>query len=254
MGSILPATHLARRYLLFALTALFLLTMLRAIYVLWSFPAVTDADALINVFVQGLRYDLALIGALLLVPVVIGTFLSMFNPTRGLGRFLVVLWLMLAVVFLLVTELLTPWFMVTEGVRPGLTEWLGVPASINAMLQLPRDYPIPAALAGLLCLLVFVAFWQRLENSRLLRFPIRKDGGFLLILFGGVLCAGAAWSGIIAGDQPIDARAAATTDGPTTDVQQSVNELTMNSGYTLLAPFGEELKSMVSGDPSDTDS
>ncbi len=233
MSSTLPSTHLLQRYALFAFTVLFLLTMLRAIYALWNFSAVAESGALISVFVNGLRFDLALLGALLFVPMVIFTGLSMFTLTHGLARALTVVWLILAMLFVLLVEFVTPYFMDTAGIRPGIAEWGSVPASLETMLALPKEYPIPAVLGGLLCLLVIVAFWQRLETNRLLRFPVSKGSGVLLMVLGGAACVFAFWSGPIIGKNPL------STGDLDVSSNQIVNELTMNSGFKLLSTVGE---------------
>ena len=44
MKSKLPASHLFRQFLLFALTLVFLLTVIRAAYALWQFSRIEVAD------------------------------------------------------------------------------------------------------------------------------------------------------------------------------------------------------------------
>ena len=242
-GTALPATHLLRRYLLFALTLVFLLTMLRAGYALWQFTAVAESDALVTVFLHGLRFDLALIGALLIVPVILFTLMSMFSFTRGLVRFLSPLWMMLTLTFVLLVEYVTPWFMATEGVRPGLGEWSAIESPLNLLREVPQQFPIPAAIGGVLCLLILIAFWQRLENHRLLPYPLRKFAAFFSATVGGALCVLAVWSGpIIDGGNPL-----ATSDaGISTD--KTVNELTMNTGFKVIATAAENLLANRSSD------
>ena len=57
--------HLVRHYLLFVFVVVFLLTLARAAYNLWQFDKVVEANVLIPSFLQGLRFDLALIGMVL---------------------------------------------------------------------------------------------------------------------------------------------------------------------------------------------
>jgi len=63
-----------------------------------------ESGAILNVFLMGLRYDLALIGVLLLPVVVLGCVFGMLNVTRKFARFLVIALLMLGLLFLLLTE------------------------------------------------------------------------------------------------------------------------------------------------------
>ena len=120
MKSTLPSTHLLRHCLLFGLVVLFLLTMIRAGYSLWQFPTLLETQSWYSVLLTGLRFDLALIGALLLVPVVIGSVLGMIGVTRLIAKSLLIIWFLFALGYVLLTELMTPYFMLEKGVRPDL--------------------------------------------------------------------------------------------------------------------------------------
>ena len=120
MKSILSATHLLRQFVLFALTILLLLTVIRTAYGLWLFPKIAEANAFLPLFIQGLRFDLALIGQISIVPVVVGSLLSVTKLTRGLAKIVIVLFLTIGLFLVLILELLTPWFISIQGVRPDL--------------------------------------------------------------------------------------------------------------------------------------
>ena len=229
MAANLAATHLVRRFGLFAFTALFLLTTLRAGHALWRFAAVEGQGAVLDLFLHGLRFDIALVGAVCLVPVTLGSALAMFGPTRGAARVLIVGALMAGLVLMLLAELLTPWFLAEAGVRPGVPELLGVQDPLGAMIAATLDHPIVAGLGVLLGALVAVAFWARLEVPRLLRFPLAKGSGAALALVGGAACALAIWSGPVPGSGPLSPADARVTDAPI------VNELVMNSAWKALA-------------------
>ena len=88
--------------------------MIRAGYSLWQFPAVLKSEAWYLLFLTGLRFDLALIGGLLLVPVILAPILGMIGVTRLISKSLLIIWLMFALGFILITEFVTPYFILEK--------------------------------------------------------------------------------------------------------------------------------------------
>jgi len=231
MQSRLSATHLLRHLALFTFIGLFLLTMIRAAYVLWQFPKFAESRALIDVFLMGLRYDLALLGILLLPVIVLGCVFGILNVTKQFARFLVVLLLMVGMFFLLVTELFTPSFMVEQGLRPDLPVIKAVEDPIALLMSLWANYKIPASIGLILVLLIMVAYWARLEVSRLFRFALAPVSTIALLVVGVALCALAIYSGVDPSQPPLS---------PTTGLisaETGVNEIALNTGYKLLYSF-----------------
>ena len=229
MASSLPATHLLRRCALFAFTVVFLLTMLRAGHALWRFPAVEGQGAIVALFLQGLRFDLALVGMVCLVPVTLGALLGMFDATRALARAVVVGTLVAGLVLVLLAELVTPWFLAEAGSRPGVAELVGLADPLGAAVGAVTAHPVVAGLGALLAVLVLVAFWARLEVSRLLRFPLSKGSALALAALGGAACTLAIWSAPVPRGAPLSPADASISDDAT------VNELVMNSAWKTLA-------------------
>ena len=239
MTASVPATHLLRRFAVFAFTVVFLLTTLRAGHALWRFPAVEARGALGALFVQGLRFDLALVGLVCLVPITIGPLLGMFAPTRAAARVLVVAFLVAGLALVLVAELVTPWFLAEIGARPGVGELAAVadpPGRLPGMiLGAVSAHPVAAGLGALLALLVLVAFWARLEVSRLLRFPLSKGSAAALALLGPAACALAIWSGATLGQTPPTLADASDPASAVDRADRIVDELVPNSAWKTLA-------------------
>jgi len=80
----LPIMHLVGHFLLFAFLLLFLMSLTRAGYAIWHLEKFDDTGTLLSVFWMGLRFDLALIGILMAVPVFI-------VPLFAMLRFLAIL-------------------------------------------------------------------------------------------------------------------------------------------------------------------
>lgn len=221
----LPVSHLIRHYLLFAFVVLFLLTLARSAYNLWQFDKVVEADALIPSFLQGLRFDLALIGIVLALPVFLVPLLSISNFTRPIGRFFSLFWLFIGLLLILLLELLTPYFMDQQGLRPDLSVLTAIKDPVELLSQLWSKHLIPAVIGVLLLVLILVAFWSRLESSRFLKFPIRPLPAIAFSIVGLLLC-------LLAVRSSVDIKSPAMS--PETALiskDTTVNEITLNSAY-----------------------
>ena len=154
MKSRLSGTHLLRHLMLFVFIGIFLLTMIRAAYVLWQFPIVTSSGAILDIFVMGLRYDVALVCILALPVLVLGSVFGMLSATKGFARFLVIFLLMLGMIFIVLTELITPYFLVEQNVRPDLAVLSALKDPISTFAGLWSSYMIPAVIGVILATLI----------------------------------------------------------------------------------------------------
>jgi hypothetical protein len=231
MKASLPASHLLRQYLLFVLTAVFLLTMIRAAYGLWYFPSVEESGAIVALFVQGLRFDLAYIGMVCLVPVVLGSLLSMTQSSRIIAKVLIMVFLLSGLVIILSSELITPWMLHSRGLRPDMELLKGISNPVLELQSLLAERIVPAVIGLVLCVLIIVAFWSRMEPKRFLRYPVSKPSALLLAVIGGFVCLMAIWSTADLRRSPISPVNAAISEDAT------VNELAMNSAYKTLYTF-----------------
>jgi len=227
MKSTIPSTHLLRHFTFFALVALFLLTMMRAGYALWQFPSLLESKAWHNVFLTGLRYDLALIGGLLLVPVIVTPILGMMSITRLLSKSLLVIWLMLAMGYILVTELVTPYFILENGIRPDLAIFAVTEEPIIAGMGFVHRYFVQSMIAALLVFMIFVAYYRRIEVSRLLRYRLSVGSSLALVILGAALCLLAIRSEYDPG------KPALSTNDSLVTKETLLNEITLNTGYKL---------------------
>jgi hypothetical protein len=160
------------------------LTVSRFIFVAWQWQRVMDADMLGSVLLQGLRFDLVLLGLILAIPVLL-------FPLLASNRFLVPAWrallkVILPVVLLIVIfmECCTPSFVDQFDTRPNMLffEYLGHPREVGATLW--ATYKLPIALA-----LIFVTTvtWINARQIGRLVAPIRPTGIVPAILMTPVL-------------------------------------------------------------------
>lgn len=228
MKSTLPASHLLKQFVLFLLTTVFLLTVTRAAYGLWQFVKVEEAGAVLPLFVQGLRYDIALVGLVCLLPVMLGSFLAMTNLTRGIAKFIVVFFLITSLLLILTLELITPWFIQTQGLRPDISLLASVESPIGALQSAISLHAIPLAIGVVLCLLILFAFWSRLELQRFLRYRLSVPSAVLLALGGGFVCLLAVLL------SPDISTRALSAENAQISTDTTVNDLAMNSAYKML--------------------
>jgi len=237
MKASLSAAHLFRVFALYALVTLFLLTLTRAGFSLWQLARVESVDGFdtlsgfAKLFIMGWRFDLALIGAVLLIPVTLGTLLSMLGPLRILGRILIVLFLFFGMLFVLLGEYVTPYFLHLNEARPDLESIKAIENPIEAVAGLWSTQLIPAVIGLVLALLIFIAFLARLEMSRLLRYRIAPLSGITLMIVGGALCVFAMISSIDFIQNPGTLPTVLSTDAATITTDTLVNELSMNTAY-----------------------
>ena len=227
MKSTIPSTHLLRHFVLFAFVALFLLTMMRAGYGLWQFPAVVESGAWYTLFLTGLRYDLALIGGLLLVPVILGPLLGMMGITRLISKSFLVIWLMFALGYILVTEFVTPYFILENGVRPDLAILAETEEPIIAGMGFASRYFVPTLIGILLIVMVFLAYGRRLEVTRLLAHRLSVASSLALVILGAAAC-------LLAIRSEYDPGKPALSPSSSLIAKETlINEMSMNTGYKL---------------------
>lgn len=231
MKSRLSATHLLRHFTLFVLIGVFLLTLIRAAYVFWQFPKAMESGALLDIFVMGLRYDLALMGILLLPVLVLGCLFGMLGATRGFAKSLVILLLMLGMLFILVSELITPYFLAEQGVRPDLSVLSAIKDPVTLVAGLWSSYMIPAIIGLVLTVLIIIAYWSRLEVDRMLRYSLKPLSTVFLLVLGVAVCGVAIYSGVYPLMPPLSPSAGLISS------ELIINEITINSGYKMLYSF-----------------
>jgi len=235
MNATVSATHLLRQFVLYAIVEVFLLLMTRAGYALWRFPAVEAGGKPLELFITGLRFDLSLVGASCLVPLVVGSLLGMFDVTRAVAKWFVLVWLVLSLAFVLLAELVTPYFLGSAEARPDASAFADLPGLVANIGSLAAGYPVPTAIGALLVVLILVAYVIRTETTRFLRYRLSRPSAVALAVFGGFLCVLAARS-VLDFTGPALSAADASLGG-----EAVVDQIAMNSAWTtvrsLLAPL-----------------
>lgn len=215
----------------FAWRAIVILTVCRFVFVAWQWQRVIAADMLASIFVQGIRFDLVLVGLMLAVPVLL-------FPVLASNRFLVPAWrrmlqVLLPLVLMLIVfmECSTPSFVDQFDSRPNILflEYLNHPREVALTLWAAYKIPILVAL-----LLVSLLTWINGRQIRRLVVPIEPTGflpALLVSPFLILVCLGMIRSTL--DHRPVSPSTVALSTDPL------VNELALNSTYTLLYAASE---------------
>ena len=215
----------------FSWRTLLVLTICRAIFVAWQWQRVVEVDMLTTIFVQGLRFDLVLIGLMLTVPVLAFPLLAsnrlMLPAWRGLLRVCLPAAL-LVVVFM---ECSTPSFVDQFDSRPNILflEYLNHPREVALTLWAAYKLPILVTIV-----LASLLTWINVRQiGRLVR-AVQPVGVLPAILVTPVLvvvCLGMVRSTL--DHRPVNPSTVAISSDPL------ANDLALNSTYTVLYAIGE---------------
>jgi phosphoglycerol transferase MdoB-like AlkP superfamily enzyme len=217
---------------IFTLATLVALSAARLGLVLWQLERVIDADMLGTVFLQGLRFDLVLLGVVLMPPVLAMTLFATSEGMLRIGRPLLAAYFLTCLAAALFLELATPSFIDQFDSRPNrlFVEYLIYPKEIGSTLVAAYGYQLLGAAVLLTAAVTLLHRWLRpaLRATRPVHVVTALAAAPLLF----VLC-------VAAGRSTLDHRAVnPSTVAISTDPM--VNDLALNSAYSVLYAVVEE--------------
>jgi phosphoglycerol transferase MdoB-like AlkP superfamily enzyme len=215
----------------FAARTLLLLLVCRTVFVVWQWQRVVEADMLATIYVQGLRFDLVLIGLMLIVPILVYPFLASNRLLIPAWRGLLKVALPAVLLLIIFMECSTPSFVDQFDSRPNILflEYLNHPVEVGATLWAAYKLPI---IMTILLSLVFTYFNVR-HIGRLVR-SIQPVGFVPALLVTPLLvfvCLGMVRSTL--DHRPVNPSTVAISNDPL------VNDLALNSTYTMLYALSE---------------
>ncbi|MCJ7555951.1 MAG: LTA synthase family protein [Gammaproteobacteria bacterium] len=223
-----------RPMLSFLLSALSILLLSRLLLVAWQWQRVSDAQMLENVLVQGLRFDLVTCGLLFIIP-------ALSFPLSGMGKFgwnawkgMMAWYLPACFTMLVFMEISTPSFVTQYDVRPNALffKYLIYPKEVLSMLW--KAYPLQLII-GFAAVPASV-IWMRARLRRPLL--LARSPGFATAVLATplllVLCVAMVRS--TTAHRPVSPSTVARSNDP------MVNELSLNSSYSLLYAAYERLR------------
>jgi phosphoglycerol transferase MdoB-like AlkP superfamily enzyme len=210
----------------FAFGLISILTISRLLLVAWQWERVTDVDMLAAVFVQGLRFDLVLLGLSLVIPALLFPILAATRWTFPTWRYVLRVYLPVMFVLVLFMELSTPSFINQFDSRPNILffEYLNHPREVSSTLWAAYKMPIIFALMFLAVSGVTVS-----KQFRRMTRHLPRPRSLLVLLAAPVLlmlCLGLVRSTF--DHRPVNPSTVALSKDPL------VNELALSSAYTAL--------------------
>ncbi|MGB5720382.1 MAG: LTA synthase family protein [Woeseiaceae bacterium] len=210
----------------FAWRLVLMLTIARILLVAWQWERVADVNMFMPVFVQGLRFDLVLLGMSLVLPVLAFPLLASSERLLPVWRGFLKIYLPAILFAVLFMELSTPSFVDQYDFRPNIlfVEYLNHPKEVAATLW--GAYKVPLILTIVL-VTAFTVFTAR--QFRPIVAGVRATGvvpALLLLPFLLVLCFGLIRS--TTDHRPVNPSTVALSN------DSLVNDLALSSTYTVL--------------------
>jgi len=220
------ALQYLRPFAVFAAAALVFLAVARVGLVSWQLDRVRAADMLGTVFLQGLRFDLVLVGFLIAIPVLLLWLFATSTPLARVGGTLLRIYLVACFAGIVFMELATPSFINQYDARPNrlFVEYLIYPKEVISTLAGGYAWQFAGAVVAVAALSLLFARWLRRGTS--VAKPMHFVAALVLTPVLFVACALAARS-------TLDHRAVnPSTVAFSTDPM--VNELALSSMYSVL--------------------
>jgi len=216
----------------FAWRLLLALSVARLLLVAWQWDRVIEAGMLAPVFLQGLRFDLVLLGMILVIPVLAFPVLASNERLVPVWRFLLRVYLPVMLVSAVFMELSTPSFINQFDSRPNIlfVEYLEYPREVAATLWAAYKIPLIAAVVMVSTFGVLsVRQFKELVRVSKATGVVRAAWIFPILL---VLCVGLVRSTL--DHRPVNPSTVALSSDP------MVNDLALNSTYTVLYAIYEQ--------------
>ena len=133
--------------------------------VIWQNDRVVAADGLLFVLLQGLRFDLVLLGIILIIPLTVSPLVLLFKQLMPVWKVAVPFYLGLCFIAIVFVELSTPSFINQFDLRPNVlyVEYLKYPKEVMATLW--EAYKLQLIITVVFSVVSFRWLYKRLNNS-----------------------------------------------------------------------------------------
>ena len=220
-------------FIIFSLVTLATLSLSRILLMAWKYERVLKADGVCFILLQGVRFDLVLLGMLLIVPATVTPLISLIEPAQPVWTLVVRIYLVSCFVILLYIELSTPPFIEQFDLRPNylFVEYLKYPKEVFATLWSAYKLTLIAS--------VSITLGSAYALNRLLQYyhpgvtPLYWLQALVMSFLALLLCFAMARSTL--GHRAVNPSTVAFSSDPL------INTLPLSSTYTVLYAMYENL-------------
>ena len=213
-------------YLYIFLFGLIFLTISRFFLSMWNFDRVTNVNGWSEIFISGLRVDIATLSYLFVIPALITCLMINYKNLKKIWLFFLRIWIVLSIWLLVFMEVVTPSFILEYDVRPNrlFVEYLMYPSELMNMLL--SGYKIELTIVTFLSSLTLYFSWK--GSAVVLNEPAMPVWYWRLLLAILVLLLGVMGARSSLGHRPLNPAMVAFSIDPL------MNDLTLNSTYSML--------------------
>ncbi|WP_019530873.1 LTA synthase family protein [Dasania marina] len=211
---------------------LFMLSAFRLGYIAWQWDRVAASQGLGFLLLQGLRFDVLILSALLIIPLSLSPLINQCKALYSFWPGLLKFYLCAALLWLLFMELATPNFLLQFDARPNIlfVEYLKYPKEVLAMLW--GGFKTCFIITAIAMPLAAITLWRVLPAAPIVSLTWPKALALSLVLF--CLLVLAVRSSV--GHRPANPSVVAFS----TDLM--VNDIALNSSYSLLYAIYESAR------------
>lgn len=208
------------------------LTFSRLLLLAWQWDRVQEAGMLVPILVQGLRFDIVLLGILCVLPILLYPVLASTRRMLPAWRIFLRVYLPLMLLVAIFMELATPSFVEQFDSRPNALffEYLNHPREVSATLW--AAYKLPFIIAVTLLMVAGVVVARRFRHATAFMTP--TSAVTMAMALPVLLVVSLAMIRSTTDHRPVNPSTVATSTDPL------VNELALSSAYTALYALYEK--------------
>ncbi len=223
---------LYRPFIIFAISILLTLSISRFILILWKFERVSDSQGFNFILLQGLRFDLILIGLIIIIPAICAPLASINKYSSIIFNKLINIYFVISFSCIIFIELSTPSFINQYDLRPNYLyiEYLKYPKEIISTLW--SAYKLPLFISISLTLILSYTLHCNLRKNRYINIKISFIHSLLLMPVALLVCVLLIRSTF--DHRPVNPAIAAFSSDPL------MNSLSLSSGYSVLYAIYEK--------------
>ncbi|HED35077.1 MAG TPA: LTA synthase family protein [Gammaproteobacteria bacterium] len=227
----IPARQSFRPYLIFILSSLLILGISRATLIVWKIDRITEWQDAIYILIQGVRFDIILMGIVLAIPAILTPIASAYKPVARVWFKLINFYLALIFSIILFVELSSPSFINQYDLRPDFlyVEYLKYPKEVFSTLW--SAYRLPLIASTILTLTAGYYLFRvldKIDHSRTEMSPLKAVLLTPVIL---LICVAAIRSTL--DHRPVNPSTVAFSSDPL------INMLPLSSAYSVLYAIHE---------------